>query len=259
MFSIYCYFIFVFVLFASVLFADLLAYFDIYFHTDSRGMIVYSPPKLRLKGTRIILLSIHSKTPIFFSSPRLNRHWKCCETLDTSSKCKTRCKMQRSSSRTWKRNYIRNSSTIVARLFTYCIAVLHVGATAALVCMCVCVLQPFAFVFAGKSHFLEPATQHAAPLLPSPLPLMAVSYTVRLKCALIVLLHCLQWHFTAVASRCRVCLRLCSPVCAYLLMRLSNAFYEYFLAVCRFTASNSPALCGPLMPDKLLMLMLLQP
>lgn len=120
-------------------------------------------------------------------------------------------------------------------------------------------LQPFAFVFAGKSHFLEPATQHAAPLLPSPLPLMAVSYTVRLKCALIVLLHCLQWHFTAVASRCRVCLRLCSPVCAYLLMRLSNAFYEYFLAVCRFTASNSPALCGPLMPDKLLMLMLLQP
>lgn len=51
----------------------------------------------------------------------------------------------------------------------------------------------------------------------------------------------------------------CVYVCAYLLMRLSNAFYEYFLAVCRFTASNSPALCGPLMPDKLLMLMLLQP
>ncbi|XP_032592079.1 protein turtle isoform X7 [Drosophila grimshawi] len=32
--------------------ADLLAYFDIYFHTDSRGMIVYSPPKLRLKGPK---------------------------------------------------------------------------------------------------------------------------------------------------------------------------------------------------------------
>lgn len=32
---------------------------------------------------------------------------------------------------------------------------------------CVCVLQPFAFVFAGKSHFLEPATQHAVPPSPS--------------------------------------------------------------------------------------------
>ncbi|KRJ97261.1 protein turtle isoform X8 [Drosophila yakuba] len=32
---------------------DLLAYFDIYFHTDSRGTLVYSPPKLRVKGTRI--------------------------------------------------------------------------------------------------------------------------------------------------------------------------------------------------------------
>lgn len=45
------------VLFAFVLLADLLAYFDIYFHTDTRGMIVYSPPKLRVKGTRIIINS----------------------------------------------------------------------------------------------------------------------------------------------------------------------------------------------------------
>ncbi|XP_067623798.1 protein turtle isoform X7 [Eurosta solidaginis] len=32
--------------------ADLLAYFDIYFHTDSQGSIVYSPPKLKLKGPK---------------------------------------------------------------------------------------------------------------------------------------------------------------------------------------------------------------
>ncbi|KAL9931032.1 immunoglobulin superfamily member turtle isoform 3-T21 [Glossina fuscipes fuscipes] len=32
--------------------ADLLAYFDIYFHTDSNGSIVYSPPKLKLKGPK---------------------------------------------------------------------------------------------------------------------------------------------------------------------------------------------------------------
>ncbi|XP_073826028.1 immunoglobulin superfamily member turtle isoform X4 [Musca autumnalis] len=32
--------------------ADLLAYFDIYFHTDSKGSIVYSPPKLKLKGPK---------------------------------------------------------------------------------------------------------------------------------------------------------------------------------------------------------------
>ncbi|KAI8035394.1 hypothetical protein M5D96_011837, partial [Drosophila gunungcola] len=32
--------------------ADLLAYFDIYFHTDSRGKLVYSPPKLRVKGPK---------------------------------------------------------------------------------------------------------------------------------------------------------------------------------------------------------------
>ncbi|XP_065356823.1 protein turtle isoform X2 [Calliphora vicina] len=31
---------------------DLLAYFDIYFHTDSNGSIVYSPPKLKLKGPK---------------------------------------------------------------------------------------------------------------------------------------------------------------------------------------------------------------
>ncbi|KAM7353772.1 immunoglobulin superfamily member turtle isoform 2-T3 [Cochliomyia hominivorax] len=31
---------------------DLLAYFDIYFHTDSNGSIVYSPPKLILKGPK---------------------------------------------------------------------------------------------------------------------------------------------------------------------------------------------------------------
>ncbi|XP_017075351.2 protein turtle isoform X2 [Drosophila eugracilis] len=31
---------------------DLLAYFDIYFHTDSRGKLVYSPPKLRVKGPK---------------------------------------------------------------------------------------------------------------------------------------------------------------------------------------------------------------
>ncbi|XP_075152899.1 immunoglobulin superfamily member turtle isoform X1 [Haematobia irritans] len=31
---------------------DLLAYFDIYFHTDSQGSIVYSPPKLQLKGPK---------------------------------------------------------------------------------------------------------------------------------------------------------------------------------------------------------------
>lgn len=165
MFSICCYFIFVFVLFASVLFADLLAYFDIYFHTDSRGMIVYSPPKLRLKGTRIIQLSIHSNTPIFFSSPRLNRHWKCCETLDTSSKCNTRCKMQRSSSRTWKRNYIRNSSAIVARLFTYCIAVLHVAATAPLVCLCAA-----AICLCIRRQKPFPWTRHTARSTPSPVP-----------------------------------------------------------------------------------------
>jgi len=42
-----------FVFCVSNLFADLLAYFDIYFHTDSRGTLVYSPPILRVKGTRI--------------------------------------------------------------------------------------------------------------------------------------------------------------------------------------------------------------
>ncbi|XP_070855667.1 protein turtle isoform X6 [Drosophila suzukii] len=31
---------------------DLLAYFDIYFHTDSHGKLVYSPPKLRVKGPK---------------------------------------------------------------------------------------------------------------------------------------------------------------------------------------------------------------
>ncbi|KAH8412140.1 hypothetical protein KR009_000089 [Drosophila setifemur] len=32
--------------------ADLLAYFDIYFHTDARGSLVYSPPQLRVKGPK---------------------------------------------------------------------------------------------------------------------------------------------------------------------------------------------------------------
>nr|XP_043068684.1 protein turtle isoform X8 [Drosophila bipectinata] len=32
--------------------ADLLAYFDIFFHTDSRGKLVYSPPKLIVKGPK---------------------------------------------------------------------------------------------------------------------------------------------------------------------------------------------------------------
>ncbi|KAH8237979.1 hypothetical protein KR032_010057 [Drosophila birchii] len=32
--------------------ADLLAYFDIYFHTDSGGRLVYSPPQLRVKGPK---------------------------------------------------------------------------------------------------------------------------------------------------------------------------------------------------------------
>ncbi|XP_022229449.2 protein turtle isoform X8 [Drosophila obscura] len=31
---------------------DLLAYFDIFFHTDSRGKLVYSPPRLRVKGPK---------------------------------------------------------------------------------------------------------------------------------------------------------------------------------------------------------------
>ncbi|XP_017046224.1 protein turtle isoform X3 [Drosophila ficusphila] len=31
---------------------DLLAFFDIYFHTDSRGKLVYSPPRLRVKGPK---------------------------------------------------------------------------------------------------------------------------------------------------------------------------------------------------------------
>lgn len=44
--------------FTLLFITDLLAYFDIYFHTDSRGSIVYSPPKLKLKGIVSLLFIV---------------------------------------------------------------------------------------------------------------------------------------------------------------------------------------------------------
>lgn len=212
MFSICCYFfIFVFVLFVSVLFADLLAYFDIYFHTDSRGMIVYSPPKLRLKGTRIILLSIHSNTPIFLSSPHLNRikmlrkiwhiQLQVQHALQVSTVALSDLKTQLHS------KFLDHCCSFVYLLYCCAACCCHCSTH---VCVCCSHLPLYS---QAKAISLNPLHSTQYPLLPPLLPLLAVSYTVRLKCALIVLLHCLQWHFTAVASRCRVCLRLCVCAC----------------------------------------------